>query len=257
MQTYLLSFITAFSGIACFAQETLRIDVSGEGKAVSLLLNGTSLKRVEVTPSIIDDLIAFDEAVSLSLFGTSTTDADLKKLTALKNLRSLDLSYTSITDSSAESIAQLKNLQILKLEGTEITDAILEAVARLPEISMLHLAKTKITDRGLKHLNNHKALNVLDLSSCEITDAGLQTLGRPPILQTLWLSKTVRHGKDDKSNLTDACINYLLTLDTLIYLDVADSRISEIGLERLRDGLKKCKVSTSSHGVVYVDNAKN
>jgi Leucine-rich repeat (LRR) protein len=257
MQTYILSLAIAFSGIACYAQETLQIDVSDEGKAVSLRLNGNSAKRVEVTPSLIDDLLAFDEAVSLSLFGTSTTDADLKRLAALKNLRSLDLSYTSVTDLSAESIAQLKNLQILKLEGTETTDATLETVAKLPEISMLHLAKTKISDRGLKHFKNHKTLNVLDLSSCEITDAGLQTIGKPPILQSLWLAKTVRHGEDDKSNFTDACIDYLLTLDTLIHLDVADSRISEIGLERLRDGLKKCKVSTSSHGVVYVDRAKN
>lgn len=239
------------------AQETLQVDFSDDGKAVSLRLNGSSAKRIEVTPNIIDDILAFDEVVSLSLFGTSTTDADLKRLAALKNLLSLDLSYTSVTDSSQESIAQLKNLQVLKLEGTKTTDAMLATVAKLPEISMLHLAKTKISDRGLKHLKNHKTLNVLDLSSCNITDAGLQTIGKPPILQHLLLAKTVRYGEDDKSNLTDACLDYLLTLDTLIDLDVADSRISEIGLGRLRAGLKKCKVSTSSHGTVYIDRTKN
>jgi Leucine-rich repeat (LRR) protein len=256
MQTYFLSFVITFSSVVCFAQDALQIDVSDEGKAVSMRLNGNSAKRVEVTPSIIDDILAFDEAVSLSLFGTSTKDADLEKLAALKSLRSLDLSYTSVTDSSAKSIAQLKNLQSLKLEGTETTDAMLEVVAKLPEISMLYLAKTKVSDRGLKHLSNHKTLNLLDLSSCNITDAGLQTIGKPPILQTLWLAKTVRRGEDDKSNLTDECIDYLLTVDTLIELDIADSRVSEIGIERLRDGLKKCKVSTSSHGVVYVDRQK-
>ncbi len=257
MQTCLLSLVIAFGGVVCLGQETLQIDVSDEGKVVSLRLNGSSAKRVEVTPEIIDDILAFDEVVSLSLFGTSTTDADLIKLAALKNLRSLDLSYTSVTDSSAESIAQMKQLQILKLDGTEATDAMLETVAKLPEISMLHLARTKISDRGLKHLKNHKALSVLDLSACNITDAGLQTIGKPPILQTLRLAKTVRQGEHDESNLTDGCIDYLLTLDTLIELDVADSRISEIGLDRLRDGLKKCKVSTSSHGVVYVERTKN
>ncbi len=257
MQTYCLSLVIAFSSVVCFAQETLQIDVSDDGKAVSLRLNGSSAKRVKVTLKIIDDILAFDEVVSLSLFGTSTTDADFKRLVALPNIRSLDLSYTSVTDSSAESIAQLKNLQVLKLEGTATTDAMLATVAKLPEISMLHLAKTKISDRGLKHLKDHKTLNVLDLSSCNITDAGLETIGKPPILQHLWLAKTVRYGEDDKSNLTDACLDYLLKLDTLIDLDVADSRISESGLARLRDGLKKCKVSTSSHGAVYIGRPKN
>ena len=257
MQTYFLSLVIAFSGVVCFAQETLQIDVSDEGKAVSLRLNGTSGTRVVVTQDTIDDILAFDDVVSLSLFGTSTTDADLKKIASLKNLQSLDLSYTSVTDSCAESIVQLRNLQVLKLEGTEATDAMLETVAKLPEISMLHLAKTKISDRGLKLLKNHKTLNVLDLSSCEITDAGLQTIGKPPILQHLWLAKTVRYGEDDKSNLTDGCVDYLLTLDTLIDLDVADSRISDSGIKRLRDGLKKCKISTSSHGTVYVDRKRN
>ena len=60
----------------------------------------------------------------------------------------------------------------------------------------------------------------------------------------------IRYGEDDKSNLTDVCRDYLLALDTLIDLDVADSRISESGLARLRDRLKKCKVSTLSPGVV-------
>ena len=256
MQTYSLFLVMAFSGVFCFAQESLQTQVSDDGM-VSLRLNGSSAKRVEVTPKMIDDILAVDKVVSLSLFGTSTTDADLKKLVALKNLHSLDLSYTSVTDSSAPNIAQLKNLRVLKLEGTEITDVMLETAAKLPGISMLHLAKTKVSDRGLKYLKNHKTLNVLDLSSCNITDAGLRTIGKPPILQHLWLAKTLRYGEDDKSNLTDACIDYLLTLDTLIDLDVADSRISESGIERLRDGLKKCKVSTASHGAVYISGTKN
>ena len=112
MKTYFLSLVLAFSGAVCFAQGTLQIDVSDAGGAVSLRLNGSSAKRIEVTPNIVDDILAFDDVVSLSLFGTSTTDADLKRLSALTGLQSLDLSYTSVTDSSAESIAQLKNLQI-------------------------------------------------------------------------------------------------------------------------------------------------
>ncbi len=185
MQTSLLSFVIALSGVVCLAQDKLQIDFADDGKAVSLRLNGNSAKRVEITPSILGDILKFDEAVSLSLFGTSTTDADLKKFVALKNLRSLDLSYTSVTDASAESLAKLKNLQVLKLEGTETTDNILQSVAKLPEISMLHLAKTKVSDRGMKHLTNLKTLSLLDLSSCDITDAGLRSIGKPPILQHL------------------------------------------------------------------------
>lgn len=36
MQTYFLSFVLAFSGVVCFAQETLQIDVSDGGKTERL-----------------------------------------------------------------------------------------------------------------------------------------------------------------------------------------------------------------------------
>ena len=76
MQILFLSLVKAFSGVVGFAQETLQIDVSDDGKAVSLRLNGSSAQRLEVTPNIIDDIIAFDEVVSISLFGTSTLGLD-------------------------------------------------------------------------------------------------------------------------------------------------------------------------------------
>jgi hypothetical protein len=58
------------------------------------------------------------------------------------------------------------------------------------------------------------------------------------------------------SDLTDDCVDYSLTFDTLIDVGIADSQITEIGLKRLRDGLKQCKVSTSSHRAVYLDRNK-
>lgn len=154
MQTYFLSLVIAFSGVVSIAQETLQIDVFDDGKTVLLRFNGSFAKSLEVTPNLIDEILAFNEVVSCSLFGTSTTDADLKRLATYTNLQSLDLSYTSVTDLFADSIAQLTNLLVLKLEGAETTDAMLETAAKLPETAMLHLAKTKNSDRGLKQLKN-------------------------------------------------------------------------------------------------------
>lgn len=239
----------------CHADDELKIDIVN-GKTVSLRVTGNSANRVEITPDLLEDILSFDDAESLSLFGTTTTDEQLAKLVELKNLVSLDLSYTSITDASATSLAKLEGLHNVRLEGTKITDRTLETLAKLPSVTMLHIAKTEISDRGLKFLRDHKTLNVLELSSCNITNEGLRSIGKPPILQHLFLAKTVRYGEDDKSNLTDDCVDYLLTLDTLMDLDVADSKISEMGLKRLREGLKKCKVSTSSHGMVFIDRKK-
>ncbi len=251
----LLAAIVCVSSF-CMADDKLQIKVDKNGKRASLSLNGSSAKRVEVTSDIMEDILEFDDAESLSLFGTSTTDSDVAKIAELKGLRSLDLSYTAISDNSADSLARLEGLQILKLEGTEISDQTLAVVANLPSLSMLHLAKTKITDQGLKLFHNHKTLNVLDLSSCNISNEGLRTIGKPPMLQCLCLAKTVRYGESDRSNLTDDCLEYLLSLDTLIDLDIANSKISEEGVERLREGLKRCNVSTTSHGVVYLDRKK-
>ena len=239
---FVFPVIALFSTCCCYADDRLKVEFGEDGKSVSLSIAANSPKPVEITPELIDDILAFDTAESLSLSRTALSDGQLSKLAGLKNLEVLDLSYTPISDESAKTLAQFENLQVVRLEGTKITDQIVATLVNLPQLSTFYLAKTDISDHGLELLRNHKMLNVLDLSSCNITDEGLRSLGKPPFLQHLWLAKTVRYGEDDKSNLTDGCVDYLLTLETLIDLDIADSKITESGLKRLQDGLKNCKV---------------
>ena len=91
----------------------------------------------------------------------------------------------------------------------------------MPQLAMLYLGRTKITDLGLKHIKQLEHLNLLQLSDCQITDQGLASLGHLPRIQHLWLSKTIRNVEDDRSDFTDRCVDYLISLDTLVNLQIA------------------------------------
>jgi hypothetical protein len=148
-------------------------------------------------------------------------------------------------------MASLKELVSVRLEGCDVKDEHLVALGDIPQLAMLYLGRTKITDLGLKHIKQLENLNLLQLSDCQITDQGLASLGHLPRIQHLWLSKTIRNGDDDRSDLTDRSIDYLISLDTLVDLQIADSQLTESGLQRLREGLPKAKVRTQRTGITY------
>ncbi len=197
-------------------------------------------------------LQSLSDLETLSLWGTTVEDADLTKFKSLKKLISIDLSYTKVTGNSLQILKRLPNLQLINLEGCNVEDEQLKHLRGFERLITLRLAKTQVTDDGLVEIARLKKLNHLDLSSCAITDEGLRSLGEFPQLQHLWLSKTVRYGIDDTSDITDASVEYLSTLKSLIDLRIADSKLSAAGLARLRKSLPSATVSTESSGVTYI-----
>jgi hypothetical protein len=160
-----------------------------------------------------------------------------------------------VTGDSLRTLSSLKKLVSIRLEGCDGRDEHLVPLAEMPQLAVLYLGRTGVTDDGLKRLCKLKKLNLLQLSDCAITDAGLASLGDLPVIQHLWLSKTIRYGDDDRSDLTDNCVDYVTTLDTLIDLRIADSQLTEHGLKRLRDCLPDAKVSTERTGITYLNRS--
>jgi hypothetical protein len=230
-----------------------KVTRNDRGEITSVRLTGKSNRdRFAVTPETIKAIAALDNLEYLSFWGTTVADDDIRRLTHLKKLQLIDLTFTDVTGESLQALSQLPALVSLRVEGCHVTDDELAPLADMPQLAMLYLGRTKVSDAGLKHLRGLKKLTTLQLSDCRITDEGLASLGNLPQIQHLWLSKTVRYGDDDRSDLTDACVDYLITLDTLTDLRIGDSRISDQGLERLRKGLPNTKISTERTGVTYL-----
>ena len=258
----IIALVFAFFAHESIGQETAlpesaKLTRNTNGNVTAVRIAGQSNhERLAVKPEAIKALSNFQNLESLSLWGTTVTDNDIRQLAGLSNLRLIDLTFTDVTGESLRTLSSLTELVSVRLEGCDVKDEHLAPLADMPQLAMLYLGRSKVTDAGLKHLRGLKNLNLLQLSDCAITDAGLASLGDLPRIQHLWLSKTVRHGDEDLSNLTDKCVDYLTSLDTLIDLRIADSRLTERGLERLRDGLPNANVSTERTGITYLNRNK-
>ena len=62
---------------------------------------------------------------------------------------------------------------------------------------------------------------------------------------------------DDRSALTDGCVDYLVGLATLTDLQIADSQITDTGLQRLREALPNAKISTERTGITYLSKRES
>lgn len=257
MRTSIAFIFLAMIANACVAQSQIRIERNGEGTAVSASFKGKSnLDRLELTPRTLDAIAQLTELQSVSLWGTDVSDSEVSRLLPLKRLWSIDLSYSNVTGNVLATLSKMPELAEIKLEGCDVNDEHLELLSGCERLITLRLAKTHVTDEGLRRIQKLKNLIHLDLSACDISDDGLRSLGHMPKIRHLWLSKTIRYGQDDKSELTDECIDYLGSLTTLIDLEIASSKISDNGLARLKLALPNTRITTEPTGVVYLDRKK-
>lgn len=234
--------------------KSAKVTVDDTGTVIGVQLTGKSnVDRLAVSPQTIDAISKLTTLRTLSLWGTTAGDDDIKRLTTLENLQSIDLTFTDVTGDSLRPLSSLKQLVSVRLEGCDVRDGQLAALSEMPQLAILYLGRTRVTDAGLRHLRGLRRLNLLQLSDCKISDSGLTSLGDLPQIQHLWLSKTIRYGEGDRSDFTDECIEYLASLDTLIDLRIADSKLTEQGLNRLREALPKTKLSTERTGITYLN----
>ena len=247
---------------ACFAQESkfprdAQVTRDDNGSIVQVNLVGKSNRDLlTVTPEMIQALSQLNELRSLSLWGTTIDDDDLRQLVTLKRLRSIDLSFTQVSGQAIRILSPLKELVSLRFDSCNVTDDHLADLKLMPQLAMLYLRNSKVTDRGLKEIRNLDQVVLLELSDCRVTDQGLISLGKFPVIQHLWLSKTIRHGENDRSDFTDDCVGYLSSLESLRDLQIADSRITDASLGKLRMALPNTKIYTERTGVTYLSSKK-
>ena len=103
-------------------------------------------------------------------------------------------------------------VESLYLGRTRVTDADLEKLATLPQLKQLFLNETSITDEGLHHLQTLGQLVYLDLESCDgVSDAGMP---------------------------------HLLEMQTLQAINLLDTRVTAVAIDRFASELPGCRVAS-------------
>lgn len=197
--------------------------------------------------------IAVLEATQVSMFLDSVrafriTGLDLKKQPSVKNdslsqileenegwplepgwqklidgLRYLNVKGSSVNDGAAPILAKMLPLQVLIL-GDKFTDNSLPTIAAsLANLSKFRPGGPAITDRGMQALKSLTKLHRLDLSDTSVTAEGLKALKGLPI-------KEVDMGKF----MNDDALKELISIPTLVHLEMANSPITDEGVAFLK-----------------------
>lgn len=212
-----------------------------------------------ITDSGVACLKGWKNLEHLNLRGTKVNDTGLEHLKSLSHLKSLDVSFTEVTDAGLDHLTSLGALEKLCIGGNKmsgvglhslrllprlksldvsgsqrtdsgiwsisVTDLNLDSVASLTQLQELNLGGAKVTNLGLKKLGSLVQLRSLDLNSTQVSDTGLAILSSLPNLEklSLWRCKGVG----------DGALSHLLAAKRLAILDLAETSLTDKGLERI------------------------
>lgn len=208
----------------------------------------------------------------------SFRDDQLKSLTEkcclVKTVAILNSPFLS--DSGVQCLSSWHRLQKIQIEGnSRITDTCIKAIAKsCPDLRHVYLVDCpRLTDLSLKAISSCKNLIVLNIADCvRIQDAGVRQIVEGPSgskLRELNLTNCVRvsdvtllriaqrcHNLSYCSicyceHVTDAGVELLATLPSLISLDISGCNIQDQGVSslgnssRLKDiTLSECRILT-------------
>jgi Planctomycete cytochrome C len=131
-------------------QQNIIISTFGEGSNY-LMANFVNVKNYN--SSLIDNLQNIgNQLLRVRLSNQPVSDADVKKLSVLKNITRLNLEKTAITDAALTHLKSLPNLEQINLYGTKITDKGLLDLAKCPNLKAVYLWQTQTTAAGIEQL---------------------------------------------------------------------------------------------------------
>lgn len=244
------------------------MQVIGKLRGVRTLnLNDTS-----VSDDGLEAIRSWRKLTYLGLMKSQVTSRGLRHLEELQSLDSLILENTSVNDDGAASIAKLRSLKTLSLGGTKITSASIPPLSSLL-LDILALSQTQVDDAAISHLCQMKTLNWLMLDGSRVSGEGLlQLRDALPACQldgelvdlTSWPPGDVPDGAwsgillrlrplhdEGRLKLIDAsgigiADRHLQQLDgftKLQMLDLRETRVTDAGVESLRQSLPGCKIA--------------
>lgn len=140
------------------------------------------------------------DVVSITLpHNKNVTDADLRQLSALKNLRDLNLGWTEVSDEGLAHLKRLRRLEHLYLEScSNVTDSGIAHLAGLTNLKDLTVSGTGMSNAGMVHLKNLKKLEWLELTGVPVEDDDVQFLREFTNLKVLFFCRLGQPGPSPK-----------------------------------------------------------
>ena len=218
--------------------------LAGLQKLESLSLAGTLVRSLGPLPSGLQDL------------DLSSTSINAEALVHLSALSRLNLAYTDLADASLAQLGDFAALRVLDLTGTDIGDAGLAQIARLTALEELRLNHGRFTLKGFAALGTLVNLRRLEAVRTRLTGASAETIRLFTKLEQLNLDYTTFNNEGlkqilglplkelrlDSTNLSDEAVDSLAALQTLQYVNLYHTLISEQGHARLVKALPKAKI---------------
>ncbi|MCC9600950.1 protein kinase [Stieleria sp. JC731] len=158
------------------------------GKIVFRIPDG-STKRVEQEADIPPGNTV---AIGLDLSATSLTDADVARVSVLKDLLALSISGSSCTNRSMVHLQELPQLQSLTLDEIKLEDRGFRYLLGCPQLRRLRIEDAWITDKSGEVLQSLVNLESVQLNKTRVTGEILSSLASLPRLEKLDISFPVR-----------------------------------------------------------------
>lgn len=198
----------------------------------------SGLKVLRLSGKAIDDkaitaLATATRLAVLSLTNTSVTDAGLKSLSRLENLKELSLVGNEVSEQVLEIFKQSKSLAKIRIRNTSLLQSASfgELIQNFPNLVSLEVSEAGLEDQALSAIGQLPKLTELNLLRTQVTSAGLSAIQRRPLK---------RLNLDDIVGVDDDIFDTLSTLQSLEWLHLGKTRVTDEGIQRL-EGLPNLK----------------
>lgn len=156
----------------------------------------------------------------------------------------LSISYLpDVVDKDLSFLANHKNLTDLNLSGTGVSKNVISVVSTIPTLEKIRLSQINLSGADMESLTKLPKLSALELNACNLSDKELESLSKLGSLQILSIRANPR--------LTDRGISKLSKSKSLNFLDISQTRVTDLGLKSFKGSghleivIQKCPLISS------------
>lgn len=236
-----------FSLRACFVAVTLVVSVVavsasrvrqyravqeavwGLNGSVSYDFTPDSPAWVKLSRTLLGDEIAGSIA-GVSIASGRVPRATLESIASLSSIRSLGISSEGLSNSDLQVVGKMTSLRELSLESAAIDDVGIAHLTSLKQLRLIHIAGERISSAAMTHVATLPNLQVVELHGGLLTDEGIQLDDSGlKILAGLGLHELAFNSP----HVTDACLQHIGRMNSLIRLRICSPSLSGQGLQSL------------------------
>jgi Leucine-rich repeat (LRR) protein len=233
------------------ALEIWSSDVSNE--ALQTLLKRCPITALALVNTSIDGR-AFADPSNISLlrsfrFVGKGTNGLLDRISRARQLEQLVVTAGENDDAAFGGINELAKLKVLMVEHAQLSNVAVDRISKLSELQSLTLAACGLKPGSLRGVSMLLSLERLDVSANDLGMADIDEVAKLPQLHRLYLqnctladesmiglsaTKSLRWIDASGTGIGDGGLASLQSLDSLMYVNVAASKVSVVGIRALK-----------------------